>query len=126
MTCYLTVLFPPHTRGSTASHEAGTGGEGVSPAYAGIDPARACKATSLRGFPRIRGDRPESPVSRQVGLEFPPHTRGSTDDEKLIELLQGVSPAYAGIDLVGSAPSSRVSTFPRIRGDRPDGFTTTL
>src|SRR5690606_10389390 len=52
------AVFPPHTRGSTASRDARHGQVDVSPAYAGIDPM--------------------SIPSRRPSGRFPPHTRGST------------------------------------------------
>src|SRR5690606_27085240 len=52
------VEFPPHTRGSTLIPTAGGLPAGVSPAYAGIDLAARRGLYAWKGFPRIRGDRP--------------------------------------------------------------------
>src|SRR5690606_18427664 len=70
--------FPPHTRGSTADRPAELQAAAVSPAYAGIDPRRRDVCVHARGFPRIRGDRPDLPGSGHPTCTFPPHTRGST------------------------------------------------
>ena len=111
--------FPPHTRGSTPRWGASRSRNSVSPAYAGIDLRRAFDLGRLRGFPRIRGDRPYLPLSVEFHDAFPPHTRGSTflATEKQREI--DVSPAYAGIDRGDAACARAVSGFPRIRGDRP-------
>src|SRR5690606_12970483 len=70
--------FPPHTRGSTGPRGAAIAIAGVSPAYAGIDPRRRKASSSLRSFPRIRGDRPARYFAWLRAKMFPPHTRGST------------------------------------------------
>ena len=47
-----------------------------SPAHAGIDPIRELLAVNCPGFPRTRGDRPQSDRDKGVYAEVPPHTRG--------------------------------------------------
>ena len=111
--------FPPHTRGSTPRAELGEALIRVSPAYAGIDLNGQNVDLAGFGFPRIRGDRPDSPAWALARAMFPPHTRGSTHNAAPLRLTAPVSPAYAGIDRRSSGASRSTCRFPRIRGDRP-------
>src|SRR5690606_32471146 len=92
------VRFPPHTRGSTRLDYVPDDYLGVSPAYAGIDLCLAKPPQPILRFPRIRGDRPGQYIWEPGLKAFPPHTRGSTDDDDLDDEEEIVSPAYAGID----------------------------
>ena len=97
----------------------GEGLDHVSPAYAGIDPRGSLGVRGTPGFPRIRGDRPETSTRCRRRSAFPPHTRGSTEGRKLPLDGMWVSPAYAGIDRRHLLDAAADRRFPRIRGDRP-------
>ena len=112
-------MFPPHTRGSTDFESNEWTGDGVSPAYAGIDRTRSPAWRRSGSFPRIRGDRPRARAPAPPARSFPPHTRGSTVGKHDKPVSAVVSPAYAGIDLLGGFSKGSEGSFPRIRGDRP-------
>ena len=48
----------------------------VFPAHAGMSPYQTQRATREDGFPRTRGDEPESRTVIVTGAVFSPHTRG--------------------------------------------------
>jgi len=110
---------PPPTRGSTRWMYEGSTGVPGSPAYAGID--LTITASTLRpcGFPRLRGDRPQTAEPRSSERSVPPPTRGSTLIRDARHSLFLGSPAYAGIDPIILPPEKTTRRFPRLRGDRP-------
>ena len=71
------------------------------------------------GFPRIRGDVPDTIMLEQFKTLFSPHTRGCSSIRGGSMKIFCVFPAYAGMfrffDDVAHMPKS----FPRIRGDVP-------
>ena len=89
---------PPPTRGSTREECAVLCEKHVSPAYAGIDLARAWTTCRCRRLPRLRGDRPFQTHDEATPCWSPPPTRGSTWRLFVSALSDAVSPAYAGID----------------------------
>src|SRR5690606_21243492 len=108
-------VFPPHTRGSTEVELLIEAEYYVSPAYAGIDRSPSWAERGLRGFPRIRGDRPRTGEGRVPPRVFPPHTRGSTSPPGRCGQAASVSPAYAGIDPRRALRWASTRSFPRIR-----------
>ena len=91
----------------------------VSPAHAGMDPARGSRARGRGSFPRTRGDGPHpEDVLKEEGV-FPPHTRGWTPACREIRDGKDVSPAHAGMDPGLRSTRRKPSSFPRTRGDGP-------
>ncbi len=115
----LQALSPPRTRGSTLPALFAAQDQEVSPAYAGIDPRATASHTGRTGLPRVRGDRPAASRSISTAISSPPRTRGSTRAAQQVAMDDGVSPAYAGIDLYQSAGQQSDTGLPRVRGDRP-------
>ncbi len=67
----------------------------------------------------MRGDRPKVAPSRIASKSFTPHARGSTP-LTLVDVGFGkVYPACAGIDLSYHRHLHRITSLPRMRGDRP-------
>ncbi len=110
---------PPPTRGSTTDPVGARGRDGVSPAHAGIDLARAVGPHQSSRLPRPRGDRPTKTRPPQAHTASPPPTRGSTGHPPYRHHRCEVSPAHAGIDPKGTPRGFRPSCLPRPRGDRP-------
>ena len=72
------------------------------------------------GFPRIRGDVPQTATVELQLNEFSPHTRGCSRFEDRVVLNALVFPAYAGM-FPGILRRLRTpGCFPRIRGDVPE------
>ena len=110
---------PPRTRGSTRGIPLRQVRHQVSPAYAGIDPARMGPPLSRIRLPRVRGDRPWWARVKQGHTRSPPRTRGSTRSRTGPGCRSEVSPAYAGIDPWRRPPPGARASLPRVRGDRP-------
>ena len=89
------------------------------PAYAGIDLLNDRIYPLDAGLPRIRGDRPGTPVTTFTLAVATPHTRGSTRPKTPEGQNQNGYPAYAGIDPDPGTNETRRDWLPRIRGDRP-------
>ena len=109
----------PRPRGSTVPAIRPARSSNGFPAPAGIDPWSGEWPSSKLGFPRARGDRPESGTLRIAGAPVSPRPRGSTLEEVGVEERPAGFPAPAGIDR-GPIPVGHVELgFPRARGDRP-------
>ena len=70
--------FTPHARGSTLGRTGIRRSPFVYPACAGIDPDSQLRFAGFSRLPRMRGDRPFTPVSSVGNTQFTPHARGST------------------------------------------------
>ena len=113
------TLFPPHARGWTRGVRLRRRARGVSPARAGMDPARLPVAGDMWRFPRTRGDGPIGLIPLPPHASFPPHARGWTRPLWAAALRGGVSPARAGMDPAGAMLEKTRHRFPRTRGDGP-------
>ena len=72
------TVFTPHARGSTAVDVGDHETHSVYPACAGIDLSQTANTASGSCLPRMRGDRPLTPVLPRLFVRFTPHARGST------------------------------------------------
>lgn len=63
----------------------------------GIDPTAAGRPPPLRGFPRVRGDRPFAKAFRVGDYKVPPRPRGYAPFDPADRLLEPPHPACAGI-----------------------------
>ena len=111
----------PHTRGTRDFTVSEFCGPRFIPAYAGNAGPMATTDRPAAVHPRIRGERWRAcrrswPVSGSS-----PHTRGTHDDGRAVQILIRFIPAYAG-NAARSMPSCRPETVhPRIRGERSHG-----
>ena len=112
-------MSPPHPRGSTPSLKVAPPERLVSPAPAGIDPARCERSAGSKCLPRTRGDRPEKLAGLKDWRVSPPHPRGSTHKNRNDASARIVSPAPAGIDHPPRMRKFSATRLPRTRGDRP-------
>ena len=112
-------VLPPRSRGSTQIGRGLHVEVDASPALAGIDRHLAIQIDRPLGFPRARGDRPDSIVVSDDLSALPPRSRGSTQRGEGAALRKLASPALAGIDFYKRHAFSRPGGFPRARGDRP-------
>ena len=71
-------VYPPHARGWTHNVTIGRARNTVSPARAGMDPARRSSAAPCSGIPRTRGDGPLAMFVKPPVAKYPPHARGWT------------------------------------------------
>ena len=110
---------PPPTRGWTLRRTASRAVPNVSPAYAGMDLCPTSAHAISGRLPRLRGDGPGLLRSVVHPARSPPPTRGWTRLAVLLDLLDAVSPAYAGMDPPRPAPWCQRTCLPRLRGDGP-------
>ena len=110
---------PPHTRGWTHVQRRKVTGPDGSPAHAGMDPARLRCGRRTGRLPRTRGDGPHTSTNPTAMARAPPHTRGWTPEPQRVPLVDGGSPAHAGMDPRAGGGATRSSGLPRTRGDGP-------
>ena len=111
--------FSPHTRGCSYVTVMVLLVRYVFPAYAGMFRGGADAWPKVDGFPRIRGDVPQTGENVNTRVEFSPHTRGCSVGVYDWGIAGFVFPAYAGMFLSLPGPVEMRLCFPRIRGDVP-------
>ena len=111
--------FTPHARGSTVIADLCTIVPTVYPACAGIDHDDDRESGCRYRLPRMRGDRPCFILVHHSRTWFTPHARGSTPRESFHHEPAPVYPACAGIDPPARRYHLGSLCLPRMRGDRP-------
>ena len=76
-------------------------------------------APTLGGFPRVRGDVPESGYHAVVYSAFSPRARGCSVASRKFEDFDVVFPACAGMFPTKNCIADSTNGFPRMRGDVP-------
>ncbi len=99
---------PPHSRGARRQCWGGTGGHGITPAFAGSTSGSSSASWSATDHPRIRGEHDPETVTADAVTGSPPHSRGAPTDNV----------AVGGYD-IGSPPHSRGARH-RLEAGRPD------
>ena len=110
---------PPHARGWTLGHDTRQTPLTLSPARAGMDPARSGARRPPRPLPRTRGDGPFAGGGGAYGFGSPPHARGWTHRRVVAVVDDHLSPARAGMDPSPRSGAARRHPLPRTRGDGP-------
>ena len=89
----------------------------IIPAYAGSTASSISSAMSVGDHPRIRGEHTMRSSGPLASLGSSPHTRGAPDGRRVVCVVAGIIPAYAGS--TGSTPPTdeRRKDHPRIRGE---------
>ena len=114
---HLTVS--PPTRGWTPHPTPGTDRGGGFPAHAGMDLRRGGRKMPVGGFPRPRGDGPDSDTGPSPRAWVSPPTRGWTGLGLRQRCAVRGFPAHAGMDPMLMTRAMRSAGFPRPRGDGP-------
>ena len=110
--------FPPHSRGWTRDRRHRLHAVHVSPALAGMDPARSPASFTGDCFPRTRGDGPQVAVQVRAQEPFPPHSRGWTSATDHSPVAGSVSPAHAGTTQSRMSPDTNRGAGPKKSGQR--------
>ena len=87
---------PPHTRGKDGPFQQISRLGGITPAYAGKSLTGRRLCISCRDHPRIRGEKDTLKVHTNDQVGSPPHTRGKAAFPVVVQLIIGITPAYAG------------------------------
>ena len=92
----------------------------ILPVFAGMVPGGSAGTQSTHDSPRIRGDGPTFPISAGSEAIFSPYSRGWSLGGVSAAALNDIFPVFAGMVRHLMRGSSRLTYFPRIRGDGPD------
>ena len=111
---------PPQARGCTRGRGNGTYTRQGSPAGAGMHPRRDGQNSTKPGFPRRRGDAPDTDERIIHFFRVPPQARGCTLSHFLGALHYFGSPAGAGMHPLVKFLTFFYHRFPRRRGDAPN------
>ena len=95
---------------------------GITPAYAGKSTFSWSSLLHRRDHPRIRGEKPYHADGQLCRMGSPPHTRGKGFRGDNDEILDGITPAYAGKSGGQRAAGKVQGDHPRIRGEKKRGI----
>ena len=112
-------MFSPRARGCSYIPGAKHPAFEVFPACAGMFPAIAVPDSSIRRFPRVRGDVPRGTHLWGWRCRFSPRARGCSREQQRRTWSEHVFPACAGMFLYGNVNVVGGDGFPRVRGDVP-------
>ena len=111
------ALFSPRARGCSGGDCLIAPKEEVFPACAGMFRSVTVVAVLFAGFPRVRGDVPDSPIFKALPPMFSPRARGCSRGRHRGKPRQQVFPACAGMFLTGFGVTLKATLFsPRARG----------
>ena len=111
---------PPHTRGKGNGLQIFKLCFRITPAYAGKSMYFRASSIIIWDHPRIRGEKIWLSAPPMPSIGSPPHTRGKVDHLGVLQVAQGITPAYAGKSCPPSIPSACARDHPRIRGEKFD------
>ncbi len=107
----------PHTRGTHESLAVTAFARRFIPAYAGNTWKRVFDRKQVPVYPRIRGEHGDMLANSAPPTGLSPHTRGTPSlcgtGSRNVRFI----PAYAGNTKTSVSPSSRLTVYPRIRGE---------
>ena len=113
--------FSPRARGCSLPVVASAYTFYVFPACAGMFRSSAAAQSTLRRFPRVRGDVPRGSLGGVLIGQFSPRARGCSSDDIELSNKILVFPACAGMFLFLRVRLQIRFCFPRVRGDVPSG-----
>ena len=87
---------PPHVRGKVKDVSQNSSSFGITPACAGKRPMHSISCLSCRDHPRMCGEKRVILSAWTRWLGSPPHVRGKVGAAGLNNLIDGITPAYAG------------------------------
>ena len=111
--------FSPRARGCSSVHLAQGPLEVVFPACAGMFRRKPRSRCWPCGFPRVRGDVPDTNIDLRFPRKFSPRARGCSRGFRTLKRTHGVFPACAGMFRRGGVCFITWTGFPRVRGDVP-------
>ena len=109
---------PPHGRGKAFSVLRRQFRFRITPAQAGKRQSSQCGDAPAQDHPRVGGEKEPYSVFRLSQQGSPPHGRGKVRLAPLIQLLVGITPAWAGKSMTAPGRSSRTGDHPRVGGEK--------
>jgi len=88
--------IPPRARGTDDLPEAFIPAVGNTPACAGNGQQDPRHQLDHQKYPRVRGERPVTPICAACDMEIPPRARGTVFPDGLASTTTGNTPACAG------------------------------
>ena len=108
----------PHARGTPRSRRTGVHQRRFIPACAGNAGAATNETSLMSVHPRMRGERPQNPISPMSSLGSSPHARGTRQQSVVHAFKQRFIPACAGNALWRQGGGQPLTVHPRMRGER--------
>ena len=109
---------PPRMRGKASGPGVLSSLSGITPAYAGKSPVRELLLIVSRDHPRVCGEKASRFSIASIRLGSPPRMRGKDRRETDTEVVDRITPAYAGKRLQGLGPSRSTQDHPRVCGEK--------
>ena len=112
------VGSPPRGRGKDAFELAVFIVEGITPAWAGKRLRRCCTALRRWDHPRVGGEKVQPKSGHQFKKGSPPRGRGKVLSAGLHDLVDRITPAWAGKSGNGNPTKSEKRDHPRVGGEK--------
>ena len=109
---------PPPMRGKVDQKQLSVDANRITPAYAGKRQACPHTCGSRWDHPRLCGEKPSSYNQRRTLMGSPPPMRGKVADNRVLCVVVGITPAYAGKSLSGLPPAGTAEDHPRLCGEK--------
>ena len=103
--------LPPRARGRVHRKWLISNVLGITPACAGKSRGWSCRTPWTGNHPRVRGEERRRYLRASSQWESPPRARGRVEDQNLMPVVLGITPACAGKRVMKMRPS-RVWTYP--------------
>ena len=90
----------------------------ITPAYAGKSPRASCRSCRGWDHPRVCGEKISCRYTPKVSMGSPPRMRGKVLAAGLHDLVDGITPAYAGKSRIESSGTTGRKDHPRVCGEK--------
>ena len=108
----------PATRGTPLAAQCDVSHERFIPGYAGNATKQLKERKLLSVYPRLRGERPPTPITAAAASGLSPATRGTLGMSGIDTLAERFIPGYAGNALIAERLIDWKPVYPRLRGER--------
>ena len=116
--CVAPLGSPPRMRGKVAAISAYNAAPGITPAYAGKSTLHRDDAPLSWDHPRVCGEKTKIKRPFTVNAGSPPRMRGKVLAARLYDLVNGITPAYAGKSDCLFQHGALFQDHPRVCGEK--------
>ena len=109
---------PPRGRGKVPETYRYVAGYGITPAWAGKSLGICACFPLVQDHPRVGGEKPRNTVPDSVITGSPPRGRGKVDSAKTDDVVDRITPAWAGKSFHCGCSSCSVRDHPRVGGEK--------
>ena len=92
--------------------------DGITPAWAGKSTAAKCCANGIRDHPRVGGEKIPAGAPLYAPCGSPPRGRGKVENALLLNLLDRITPAWAGKSPEHYEVTYYAEDHPRVGGEK--------